>query len=76
MVKLVELDFPKLESFKVIYGKLIVECGTYYSRAKQITFTKNNNDNELVWLDKQPSYCYIEQIKNQASHLKLMHISM
>lgn len=62
MVQLVEFDFCKLESLKVIFDKLIVKCGSYYSRANQITFTKTDNDNEL-WLDKQPSVYYLEQIK-------------
>ena len=63
MVQLVEFDFPKLESLKAIFDKLITKCGSYYSRANEITFTKSSNDDELPWLDKQPSQYYFEEIK-------------
>ena len=64
MAQLFEFGFLKLDILKVILDKLIVKCGTYYSWSNQIIFFKSNNDNKLVWLDKQPSNDCIEQIRN------------
>ena len=66
LVQLIEFDFPKLESLKAIFDKLITKCGSYYSWVNKITFTKSNNDDKLPWLDKQSSQYYIEELKKTA----------